>query len=410
MKIADRMDLLGTETAFKVLQQIQNFPPEKRAKVISFALGEPDFNTPEHIKQAGIKSIAENNTHYVPSAGLMELREEAAKWAGARRHIKVTPDMVCIHPAGKIIIGFAVLTCMNAGDEVIYPNPGYPIYEFMIRVFGGKPIPALLKESDNWNYDVDALRRMITNKTKMIVLNSPQNPTGGLLTKENLHAIGEICLENDLWVLSDEIYSEFVYDEVQQFHSIAEVPGMQERTIILDGFSKFFAITGWRLGYSIANPTINAAMADWATNFISCAPPFVQHAGIAALREDKATSNKMIKTFKERRDLICQLLNEIPGISVIKPRGAFYLFANVTKACRNLGLKDALAFQEFILSKANVAILAREFFGSRDPMEPQEYVRFSYCVSTENIIEGCRRIKAVVEGKPYETPVHKDDD
>lgn len=410
MKTADRLDLLGTETAFKVLQQIQSFPPERRARVISYALGEPDFNTPEHIKQAGIKSLAENHTHYVPSAGIMELREEVAKFAGARRNMKITPDMVCIHPAGKITIGFAILTCMNPGDEVIYPNPGYPIYESMIRTFGGTPVPALLLEKNHFNYDVDALRRLITSKTKMIVLNSPQNPTGGVLTKDNLKAIAEICLENDLWVLSDEIYSEFVYDQGGEFHSIAEVPGMAERTIILDGFSKFFAMTGWRLGYSICNPKINKHIINWATNFISCTAPFVQHAGLAALRESTAPSQQMIKTFMERRDLICKLLNEVPGISVQKPKGAFYLFANVTKACKTLGLKDALAFQNFLLDKADVAVLAREFFGSRDDREDQEYVRFSYCVSTENIIEGCRRIKCVVEGKPYMNVVKKDDD
>jgi aspartate/methionine/tyrosine aminotransferase len=399
MKLADRMDLLGTETAFRVLQQIQNFPPERRKKVISFALGEPDFNTPEHIKQAGIQSIQENNTHYVPSAGIPELREEVAKFAGNQRNLTITPDMVTVLPAGKIIIGFAILSCMNPGDEVIYPNPGYPIYESMIRVFGGKPIPCLLKEENNWNYDVNLLRHLITDKTKMIVLNTPQNPTGGLLSSENLNAIAEICLEHDLWVLSDEIYAEFVYSPQNKFHSITEVPGMLERTIILDGFSKFFAMTGWRLGYAIANPSVSRQMANWATNFISCSPPFVQHAGLAALRDDKATSYTMIKTFKERRDLICDLLNQIPGISVKKPHGAFYLFANVTQACRNLGLKDALAFQNYLLDKVNVAILARDFFGTRDQEENQEYIRFSYCVSTENIIEGCKRIKAAVLGE-----------
>lgn len=406
MKLAERMKRLGTETAFRVLQQIQNFPPERRKKVISFALGEPDFNTPEHIKQAGIKGIQENHTHYVPSAGIPELREEIAKFASSQRNMKITPDMITVMSAGKITIGLAVLTCMNEGDEVIYPNPGYPIYESMIRTFGGKPIPALLREENNWNYDTDQLRNLITDKTKMIILNSPQNPTGGLLTKENLSAIAEICLEHDLWVLSDEIYAEFVYDQGYEFHSITEIPGMMERTIILDGFSKFFAMTGWRLGYAIANPEISKHMANWATNFTSCAPHFVQDAGVAAMREDKAPSREIIKTFKERRDLICKLLNDIPGISVIKPRGAFYLFANVTQACNNLGLKNSLAFQDFILEKANVAILSRDFFGSRDRSETGEFVRFSYCVSTENIINGCKRMKDAIEGKPvkYETP------
>jgi aspartate aminotransferase len=399
MNIADRMRLIGTETAFKVLSQVSSFPPERRKHVISFGLGEPDFNTPEHIKQAGIKSIQDNHTHYVPSAGIPELREEVAKFASKVRNINITPDMITIMSAGKITIGLGILTCMNPGDEVIYPNPGYPIYESMIRTFGGKPIPAYLKERNNWNYNIDQLRSLITDRTKMIVLNSPQNPTGGVLSIENLNAISEICLERDLWVLTDEIYSEFVYDSQFKFHSIAEIAGMQERTIILDGFSKFFAMTGWRLGYAIANPEISRYLANWCTNFTSCAPHFVQDAGLVAMREDKAPSLEMIKTFKERRDLICDLLNSIPGISVKKPRGAFYLFANVTKACRNLGLKNALAFQDFLLEKANVVVLSQEFFGTPDPTEKDQFVRFSYCVSTENIINGCNRIKAAIEGK-----------
>jgi aspartate/methionine/tyrosine aminotransferase len=267
MKTADRMNLLGTETAFRVLQQIQNFPLERRKRVISFALGEPDFNTPEHIKQAGIRGIEQNHTHYVPSAGIPELRQAIAEFASAQRNIKITPDMITVFNSGKMTIGLSVLTCMNPGDEVIYPNPGYPIYESMIRTFGGKPVPALLREDDNWNYDTDRLRGMINDRTKMIVLNSPQNPTGGLLSKQNLSAIAEICLDNDLWVLSDEIYGEFVYDPNYEFHSITEIPGMQERTIILDGFSKYYAMTGWRLGYSISSPEIAKHMANWATTY-----------------------------------------------------------------------------------------------------------------------------------------------
>ena len=410
MKIADRMSLLGTETAFRVLQQVANFPPERRKRIISFGLGEPDFNTPEHIKDAGIQAIKDNKTHYVPSAGIPELREEVARFASAQRGIKITSDMVTILPAGKITIGLAILSCMNAGDEVLYPNPGYPIYESMIRVFGGKPVSTLLTEDNNWNYDTDALRSRITDKTKMIVLNTPQNPTGGVLSKANLQAIAEICLDHDLWVLSDEIYAEFVYDPGYEFHSIAELPGMQERTIILDGFSKYFAMTGWRLGYAIANPEISKHIANWATNFISCAPPFVQEAGLAALREDKTNSNLMIKTFKERRDLVCDLLNGIPGISVKKPRGAFYLFANVTEACKNLGLKDALAFQNFILEKANVVVLARDFFGTREIDEQGQFVRLSYCISTDDIENGCKRIKDAVEGRPVNYSAGKSGD
>ena len=398
MKLADRMSWIGTETAFKVLQQINEFPEERRNKIISFAIGEPDFNTPEHIKKAGIDAIANDQTHYVSSGGLPELKEEIAKFASSQRNIEITPDMVQVFNSGKMTIGMSILACMDAGDEVIYPNPGYPIYESMIDTFGGKSIPFLLDEENNWNYDTDKLRGMITDKTKMIILNSPQNPTGGLLSIENLNAIAEICIDNDLWVLSDEIYAEFVFDETHEFHSIAEIPGMQERTIILDGFSKFFAMTGWRLGYAIANPEVTKSFGTLATNFISCAPPFVQLAGVEALKADKAPSYNMVKTFHERRDLIVQMLNEIEGVSVKMPRGAFYLFANITEACKNLGLKDALSFQHYLLDSANVAVLAREFFGARDPNEDQEFIRFSYCVSTEDIVNGITRIKTVVDG------------
>ncbi len=399
MKYADRMQRLGTETAFRVLAQIQSFPKERQERIISFAIGEPDFDTPSHIKQAGIKSIEENNTHYVASAGIMELREAVAKFASEKRGFQITPDMVTILPSAKQIISLTMLSCMDAGDEVIYPNPGYPIYESQINVYGGKAVPALLLPENNFNYDIEHLRSLvIPGKTKMIVLNSPQNPTGGVLSKENLESIAQIALENDLWILSDEIYNNFMYDHTD-FHSIAEIPGMQERTIILDGWSKFFAMTGWRLGFSITNPELAKHFANWATNTISCTAPFVQHAGLEAITADLSPSWAMVQEFDRRRQLICQLLNDIEGLSVSPPKGAFYLFCNVTKACQNLGLKDALAFQEFLLEKADVVVLARQFFGKRDPDEKEEFVRFSYCVSTDDIQNGCQRIKEAVEGR-----------
>lgn len=395
MRYADRMDILGTETAFAVLDRISQFPAERRENIISFAIGEPDFNTPEHIKAAGIQAIEDNQTHYAPSAGIIELREAIATYASTVKRIPITAEHVTVLPSAKFIINLAVLSCTNPGDEVIYPNPGYPIYESLIRTYGCTPVPALLLEENEFNYDIDGLRHLITASTKMIMLNSPHNPTGGVLSPENLQAIAEMALEHDLWILSDEIYCNLTYEG--EFHSIAELPDMRDRTIILDGFSKFFAMTGWRLGYAITNPQLASYFARWATNTISCTAPFVQQAGVAAMREDKDPSWAMVREFDARRDLITELLNDVEGITALKPKGAFYIFANVTEACRNLGLRDSVAFQDYLLDEVDVAVLSRVYFGIKDPAETQEYVRLSYCVSREDIQEGLARIKRAVE-------------
>jgi len=396
LQYAERMKLLGTETAFAVLDRITSFSPERQRHIISFALGEPDFNTPEHIKRAAISSINANRTHYTPSGGIPPLREAIADFITQSKHIKVNAQNIVVFPAAKLVIGLAMLTCTNPGDEVIYPNPGYPIYESMIKTFGCKAVPAPLLERNQFNYDTNYLRTLITPKTRMIVLNTPNNPTGSVLNDQNLEAIADMALEHDLWILSDEIYSNIIFDNLK-FHTIAELSGMQERTIVLDGFSKFFAMTGWRLGFSVTNPQLATSFARWATNLISCTATFIQDAGIVAVKEPKEESLAMVREFQARRDLIHKLLNEIDGISVVKPRGAFYIFANVTKACEKLGLKDSIEFQDYILDKADVAILSRTYFGSRPPDEHDQYVRFSYCISREQIIEGLARIKQAVE-------------
>jgi aspartate aminotransferase len=396
MKYADRMNKLGTETAFEVLQRISEFPAERREKIISFALGEPDFDTPEHIKQAGIKAIEENYTHYSPSGGILELRKAIADYASEIKMLPLGPENITVFSAAKIVVCFAILTCTNPGDEIIYPNPGYPIYESLINVFGCKPVPAQLWEEEDWNYNTDELRELITGKTSMIIINSPQNPTGSVLNQKNLEAIAEISLENDIWILSDEIYSNLIYDN-EQYKCIGCIPDLQDRTIILDGFSKFFAMTGWRLGYSITNPKIAEEFAKWNTNTISCPASFTQQAGLTAMLEDKSPSWEMVKEFETRRNLICDLINDIDGMSVKKPKGSFYVFANVTEACEKLKLVDSLAFQNYLLEEADVAVLSRDYFGKRSVEETQEYVRFSYCVSQENIKKGLERIKKVVE-------------
>jgi len=395
MQYAERMERLGTETAFAVLQKIQNLPEERQENIISFSIGEPDFDTPEHIKQAAINAIQENYTHYTPSAGIPELREAVAEFASETKNINVTSDNIVILPSAKFLIDLAILTCTNPGDEVIYPNPGYPIYESLINVHGCTPRPALLWESEEWNYNLDDLRGMITEKTKMIIINSPQNPTGSILNQQNLEALSEIALENDIWILSDEIYSNLVYDNIK-YDSIAAHPDMLNRTIILDGFSKFFAMTGWRLGYAIVNEQLANYFSRWATNTISCTATFTQMAGLAAMKEDKAPSIAMVNEFQRRRDLIMERLSKIDEISAVKPKGAFYIFANISGACEKLNLKNALEFQEYLLEKTDVVVLARDYFGHRSPDERDHYVRFSYCVSYEDIVEGMDRIEKLL--------------
>ncbi len=395
MKYAERMNRLGTETAFEVLQRIQSLPPERRKNVISFAIGEPDFPTPNHIKQSAIKAIQQDFSHYTPSAGIPELRKAVAEFVSKTKEIKISPNNIVILPAAKYVVDLAILSCCNPGDEVIYPNPGYPIYESLINAHGCKAVPAQLLESEDWNYKIDHLRESISSKTKMIIINSPQNPTGSVLNQRNLEAISDIALENDLWILADEIYSNIIFDNLK-FTSIAGHPDMLDRTIILDGFSKFFAMTGWRLGYAVVNEKLAEYFTRWATNTISCTATFIQMAGVTAMNEDKSASVAMVKEFERRRNLIHERLNKINGISAVKPKGAFYIFANVTKACEKLGLKNSLEFQNYLLDKTDVAVLARNYFGHKTKEESDEYIRFSYCVSYDTIVEGMDRIEKLL--------------
>lgn len=397
MKYSDRMNLLGTETAFAVLSQVKSFPEDRQKNVISFGIGEPDFDTPEHIKQAGITAIENNRTHYTASAGLPELREAIAEVVSKQKNLNIKPENVCVLPSAKLVINYAIATCTDPGDEIIYPNPGYPIYESQIKVHGCKPIPAPLIEEEDFGFDIDKLRDLITSKTKMIIINNPNNPCGSVLSNKQLEALREIALENDLWILSDEIYSNLVYDNLK-FRSIAELPDMAQRTIILDGYSKFFAMTGWRLGYAVGNPELIEYFSRWATNTVSCTATFIQDAGLAAMKESMAPSWAMVSQFEQRRNLICEMINDIEGMSVKPPKGAFYVFANVTEACEKKGFKDSLEFQTRLLDEQDVVVLARDFFGHKDPDERQEYIRFSYCVSIDDIKKGLLRIKKFVEG------------
>ncbi|MEK6843547.1 MAG: pyridoxal phosphate-dependent aminotransferase [Candidatus Micrarchaeota archaeon] len=384
MQIATKMNTLGTETAFEVLAKAKALEAQGR-KIVHLEIGEPDFDTPQNIKDAAIKAINENYTHYGPSNGLPDARKAVAEYSGKLRGIDVSPDEVVITPGGKPIMYFAIIATINPGDEVIYPNPGFPIYESMINFVGGKAVPLHLKEENHFSFRPADLEKLVTKKTKMIILNSPANPTGGIMEKSDIEGVAEIAKKYNLWVLSDEIYSRILYDK--KHFSIASIPGMKERTIILDGFSKTYAMTGWRLGYGIMNTTIAQHITRLMTNSNSCTASFTQMAGAEALRGPQDSVDKMVLEFRKRRDLIVSGLNKIPGISCITPHGAFYAFPNISK----LG-KKSKEVSDFLLNEAGVACLPGTSFGSFG----EGYLRFSYANSADNINFALAKIKESV--------------
>ncbi len=381
MRFAERMKNLGTETAFEVLAKAKALEAEGK-EVIHLEIGEPDFDTPKNIKEAAVKALNEGYTHYTPSAGLMEAREAVAKYVSQTRGIEVSPTEVVITPGAKPIMFFAIIALVDPGDEVVYPNPAYPIYESVVNLVGGKPVPIHLREENDFRLDADELKAAITPKTKMIIINSPHNPTGGILTKEDLETIANLAQEHDLWVLSDEIYSRIIYsgDHI----SIASLPDMKERTILLDGFSKTYAMTGWRIGYGVMEESLSAKIARLMTNCNSCTAAFTQVAGIEALFGPQHDVEKMVAEFKRRRDVIVEGLNSIQGISCKLPQGAFYAFPNITSIGWNCKrLSDSL------LQEAGVAVLPGTSFG----IYGDGYLRLSYANSVENIKKGLERIK-----------------
>ena len=396
MKLAKRIQNLGTENAFKVLAEVNKLKSQGK-DIISFAIGEPDFNTPENIKEAGIKAIKENYTHYNPSAGIPELREEIAKHISKTRNIKVDPEEVVVTPGGKPIIFFSIFALINPGDEVIYPNPGFPIYESLINFIDAVAVPIPIIEEKNFSIDVNYLEKIITPKTKMIILNSPHNPTGGMIEKEDLQAIAELAIKHDIIVFSDEIYSGIVFDG--EFNSIASFKDMKERTIILDGFSKTYAMTGWRIGYGIFSKDIAPVIANLGTNSVSCTATFTQMAAVEALRGPQDDSIEMTKIFKERSKLIVDGLNDIKGVKCLYPKGAFYVFPNVTEACRNLGFESSVELQQYLLHEGGVAVLPRTSFGVKNKGEKEEYIRLSFATSNEAIEKGLERMKKAIEKK-----------
>ncbi len=396
MKFAERMSLLGTENAFTVLAEVNKLVATGR-DIVSLGIGDPDFDTPTVIRNAAKQALDAGRTHYGPSAGIPALREAVAQYLTRSRNVPYAPEEIVITPGGKPVIFHTIMAIAEAGDEVIYPNPGFPIYESVINFAGAKPVPMPLVESRQFRVDVEQFRKTVSDRTRLIILNSPNNPTGGVLSRDDLAAIAEIAVERDAWILSDEIYSEFLFEG--EHASITQIPGLKDRTIILDGFSKTFAMTGWRMGYGAMPAHMAEKIAQLNTNTVSCTATFVQDAGVAALTSAWDDVRAMIGEFKARRDLAIAELNAIPGISCVMPQGAFYAFPNVTGACKILGLRTAEEFQHAMLYDGSVAVLARSNFGRRNEGEDQEYVRISFATSRELLREGLRRMRALIESR-----------
>jgi len=385
---AKRMETLGTETAFEVLAKAKAL--EKQGKeVIHLEIGEPDFDTPKNIKEAAVKALYSGYTHYVPAAGIPELREAIAEYISKTRKISVNPEEVVVTPGAKPIMFFSILACVNEGEEVMYPNPGFPIYESVINFVGAKPVPIPLLEKNDFRLDHEDFKKRVSKKTKMIILNSPENPTGGVLTREDLKVIADcIADRDDVIVLSDEIYSRIIYEG--EHESIASLPGMKDKTIILDGFSKTYAMTGWRLGYGVMRKDIAQKVAQLMVNSNSCTCAFVQMAGFEALKGPQNDVDKMVAEFKKRREVIVSGLNQIKGITCKKPRGAFYVFPNITgtrMSCREFG--------DRLLREASVAVLPGTSFGKYG----EGYLRLSFANSIENIRKALDRIANFLKNK-----------
>jgi len=390
-QLSRRAASLGTENAFVVLAEVNALAAQGR-DIVSFCIGQPDFPAPQNVQEAAIRAIREGKHGYTPSAGIDPLREAAAKYmAGMRGGLPIRAEDVVIGAGAKPFIAYAILstTDYGAGDEVIYPNPGFPIYESQIVACGARPVPIHLREEKDFSFAPGDLERLVTPKTRLLILNSPHNPTGGLLAKSDLQGIAEILREHpQVWVYADEIYSRLCY--AGEFFSIAQLPGMYERTILSDGASKTWAMTGWRIGFT-SNPALAPVFTRWITNTDSCASQISQWAALEAVTGPQDAAAAMKESFLQRRDLIVRLLNEVPGVACRVPGGAFYVWPNVTEACRAIGAADSEEFRKRLLNEAGVAVLADIHFGARVPGEGQ-HVRFSYAASKEQIEQGVARM------------------
>ena len=384
MNFAQRMSRLGTESAFEVLARARAL--ERQGKeIVHLEIGEPDFDTPAHIREAAKRALDDGATHYGPAAGLPELRDAIAKDVAATRQIPVAPEEIVVTPGAKPIMYFVITALVDAGDEVIYPNPGFPIYESVINFVGGVPVPIPLREESGFGFDLSVFEQKVSRRTKLIIINSPQNPTGGVLELEQLGRIAEIAARYRIPVLADEIYKSFLYEG--EFASITRFPGMKDLTIILDGFSKAYAMTGWRLGYGVMPRDLAEHVARLMVNSNSCTASFSQWAGIAALQGDQQPVARMVAEFKRRRDVIVEGLNRLPSVSCRSPRGAFYVFPNIT-ALRRPSAEVAAA----LLAEAGVAVLGGSAFGAYG----EGYLRLSYANSEANIRKALARMAPVL--------------
>jgi len=384
MKLAERISRLGVESAFDVLVKARALEAQGR-NVVHLEIGEPDFPTPPHIVEAAKRALDEGWTHYGPTQGLPELRESIARYVSRTRGIQAGAEQVCVVPGGKPIIYFPLIALLEEGDEVIYPNPGFPIYESMIRFLGAKPVPMPLVESRGFSFDLDLFHDRLSDRTKLVILNSPQNPTGGVIPPDDLGAIAKMLGERDVMVLSDEIYTRIHYGTEPPV-SILQFEGMAEKTILLDGFSKTYAMTGWRMGYGLMPEWLVAAVNKLMVNSNSCTASFTQRAGIAALEGPQDAVDRMVGEFRRRRDVFCRGLNEIPGFRCALPGGAFYAFPNVTGT--GMHSKD---LADLLLYEAGVSCLNGGGFGEYG----EGYIRFSYANSLENLTEAVERIRKV---------------
>ena len=384
-QLASRQANLGTETAFETLAKAKELERQGKS-IIHLEIGEPDFDTPLHIRDAAKKALDDGFTHYGPSAGQLELRESIAKHQTERQGYKVSADNVIVTPGGKPVMFFTIMALIEEGDEVIYPNPGFPIYESMIRYMGGTPVPMQLNEETGYNADIDDLKSLVTPRTKLMIVNSPNNPCGSVIPETDLKRIAEIALENDIVVMADEIYKDMYYGD-QEHVSITKFSGMRDRTVILDGFSKSYAMTGWRLGYGVFPDFLVEPIVRLMTNSVSCTSVFSQMAAIAALEGPQDSVWMMMEEFTKRRDLVVEGLNSLPGITCPEPKGAFYAFPNI----RGTGLSSQ-EFAEKAMYDAGVALLAGTAFGQYG----DGYVRISFANSQENLQEAIERLRTIL--------------
>jgi len=384
-QLASRQALLGTETAFETLAKAKELERQGKS-VIHLEIGEPDFDTPEHIRDAAKQALDDGFTHYGASAGQMELREAIARHQTERQGYDVSASSVIVTPGGKPVMFFTIMALIEQGVEAIYPNPGFPIYESMIEYMGGTAVPMQLNEETGYNADIDSLRSLITPRTRLLIVNSPNNPCGSVIPESDLEKIAAMAVENDLVVLADEIYKDMYYGDVEHV-SITKFPGMRERTVILDGFSKSYAMTGWRLGYGIFPDFLVEPVTRLMTNSVSCTSVFSQMAAIAALEGPQDSVGAMMVEFTKRRDLVVEGLNSLPGISCLVPKGAFYAFPNI----RGTGLSSQ-EFADKALYEAGVALLAGTAFGQFG----DGYVRISFANSQENLREAIERLRKIL--------------